>query len=441
MQEGFLKATERLFRKEYTFYYSVIICMLIASVYILVRPAQYKIIYGITVNHPDMLLDSAYSGIRSRSLLQKAIGHLPFEVNYYWERAPHEEIFGDSLPVRVIVNNSSGKKYHGDLQINSLSSHSYSVDHEDTVQFYEFGENVKRYYGDFRLLKGPAFKSHFAPLIVRFNQPGKLLDSYYQTLFIDSDSHAGTVRLSVIAANPLKGKAFLSELIKQYNAAHPLPGGAHHYQDSLKLVEKRLALFKLYRQDKQQIKTLEVIKRYAQKPLRQFVQLPYIDEVKNAGLKPGLEKFNKTQLEKQHLLAAAKVDDAAVAHADMKLSILKTEISDQINGELPNFADEYVIKRLVQRYKRIIADQAGSERVKTQDAITLPGNDNIHVEATGVNFMVIYMLAVLSGFALPISFAFIINLKFTVMRGEWFSNQTLTEKMKILFGISRSTDA
>jgi len=446
--ERLLNAGRIFFRKEYVFYYSVLFFILLASLYIYFDDSRFKVSYAIHINQVGVPADTIFTRIRSKDLVRKTIDHLPFEVNYYWERAPHKEIFGDSLPVKIIGNSPVPKLYEGDLHLHSLSSHFFSTDHEDTVQFYEFGEPVKDYYGDFKVVKAPAFKSHFDPLVIRFNQPEKLIRSFYQHLSVDSDTRAGGVRLSVITTNPLKGQAFLDELIKQYNAANLVPAKSDRHEDSLMAVEQKLALLKSYRRpaalpgpDKQQMKLLGVIKPYVDKPVRQFVQVPYIDEVENKSLKTNLEKFNKAELDKQHFLASGKIDDVAIAHADRELKLLRTEILDQINQKSPGLAEERSLKRYEIRYKKLITSRPSTKRSTKHDAILVTGKQGTQVSITGVNFFVIYMGAIVLGLLLPLVFAFFVNLDLAIIRGEWFNSHTLTEKVKMLFGISRSTDA
>ena len=444
MMERILSVIKTPFRKEYRFYASVLLFMLLASVYLYIKGTSYKISYAIHVNHPGIPLDAIYSKIKSKPLVQKTIDHLPFEVNYYSANAPHKEIYGSALPVKVIINNPVAKRYEHDLLLNPVSSHSYSIDHEDTVQFYEIGEPVKRYYGNFKVVKGLSFKSHFDPLIFRFNQPDAVFASFYQNLLIDSDSHAKTIILSIITTHPLKGEDFLNELIQQYNADNQVPGQTYNYEDSLKLIEQKLASLKLARKpvtvsspSKQQLKTLEVIRPYVEKPANQFIQVPYTDEVENAALKNSLEKFNKTQLDKQHFLAATKVDDLAVANADKKLSVLRTEILDLLNNKHADINDEHLLKQSASRYAGLIAIQSVKKTVKNAGAISIPDKDDVQIEIAGASFVEVYVCAMLLGLLIPLVFAFIANLDLTMMRGTRFNSQTLAEKLKILFGLSQ----
>ncbi len=69
--------------------------------------------------------------------------------------------------VELILNKYEPITYTKNLIIKSLSSHSFSIEHEDTIQFYEINDRVSRYYGKFRVVRGPAFTPHFQTVIAQ----------------------------------------------------------------------------------------------------------------------------------------------------------------------------------------------------------------------------------------------------------------------------------
>jgi hypothetical protein len=208
------------FRRKYIFYRSVVFFLLLAFIYLSTSQVKYKVSSVISLNNSNQSAGLVAEDLKSKILVQKAISKLPFDVNYYKESSPQKEIYRDSLPVKLILNRHERITYANDLIIKSLSSHSFSIEHEDTIQFYEINERVNHNYGKFRVVRGPAFTPHFQTIIVRLNEPVDMLEYYYNNLVIESDESNKTIALSILVNNVQKGKDFLYKLLEVYSKSN-----------------------------------------------------------------------------------------------------------------------------------------------------------------------------------------------------------------------------
>ncbi len=185
------------FRKKYIFYTSVIFFLQLASIFLSASQVRYKVSTVISLNNSNQSAGLVAEDFNSKVLVLNTINQLPFRVNYYKENSPKTEIYGNSLPVKLVFDKSNESTYTNNLVIKSLSSHSFSIEHADTIQFYEINERVNRNYGKFRVVRGPAFTSHFQTVIVRLNEPVDMLEYYYNNLVIKPDESSKTIALSI----------------------------------------------------------------------------------------------------------------------------------------------------------------------------------------------------------------------------------------------------
>jgi tyrosine-protein kinase Etk/Wzc len=464
------------FVRKYRFYTSLVFFLIIASVYLILIPTRYKVSSKISLNNNSRLsLQSVVSGLKAKPLVQKAIDQLPFGVNYYKESSPREEVYGNSLPVKMLLDDSIGVRYAHNLLLKPISSHSFSIEHEDTIQFYEIGEHVNQYYGKFKMVRGSAFNAHFSPLIIKLNQPSDLFKTFYENLELKTVEKDRAIVLSILVKNAEKGKDFLGKLLELYNNNNRISTQDGTLNNSLQSIQQEIATLKIKAEKLEQqssgsggssvitknvhlnglqLKTLEVIKPYLKNSVSQFVQIPYVDEVQNIDLRNNLNKFNKAELDKQRLLGAQKIDDLAVSYVDHQLSTLQTSILVQLdrlrNGNVvetnaPDASSSNIpatelalvnrqIKADMLRYENLSQGSQEAKAVSHTGVFRVVERPGDHIQEVRPDFFIVYTLALFLGLLVPMLFTFFESLNTSITRRRWFNNQTLTEKIKILLG-------
>jgi hypothetical protein len=440
------------FRKKYIFYTSVVFFVLLASIYLSASQVKYKVSSEISLNHSDQSTKLVAGDLKSKTLVQRVINQLPFQVNYYKENSPEKEMYKDSLPVELILNKQEEGAYTNKLIIKSLSSHSFSIEHEDTIQFYEINEHVNRYYGKFKVVRGPAFTPHFETVIVKLNEPFELFENYYKNLTVTPDESNKTITLSVLANNAQKGQAFLYKLLQLYSASHSeaSQNQKRNYSDSVNVLTKKLDLLEAGGSNKspilaksklsaQQLNTLKVIKPYLQKSVNQFVQVPYTEKVQSRDLRDDLDGYNKMQLEKQRLLGQTKPDDLEVSNIDKRISSIKASVLSFID-RLQNNEVEPGTQSDRETERHLYADILKYQRAQNREAINT-GNIKIiekpedNIKEIAPNAFLVYAMALFVGLLIPMLFILINNLSASITQRQLFNSQTLGEKIKILVGV------
>jgi hypothetical protein len=213
------------FRKKYIVYTSIIFFLQLASIFLSASQVRYKVSTVISLNNSNQSAGLVAEDFNSKVLVLNTINQLPFKVNYYKENSPKAEIYGDSLPVELVFDKSNESTYTNNLVIKSLSSHSFSIEHEDTIQFYELNERINRIYGKFKVVRGPAFTPHFQTVIVRLNEPVDMLGYYYNNLVIEPDESNKIIALSILVNNAQKGQDFLNKLLELYSKSNNIQRG------------------------------------------------------------------------------------------------------------------------------------------------------------------------------------------------------------------------
>jgi hypothetical protein len=439
------------FRKKYIFYTSVVFFVLLAFIYLSASQTKYRVSSVISLNNSNQSAKLVAGDLKSKILIKKTISQLPFEVSYYKESSPQREIYRDSLPVQLILNKKEESTYAHNLIIKSLSSHSFSIEHEDTIQFYEMNEPVNSYYGKFKVIRGPVFTPHFQTVIVKLNCPFDLVEDYYDNLIIKPDESSKTIALSILVNNPQKGQDFLYKLVELYSTNHGTSAldKKNNYIDSIKSLAQQLEMLQAGTKKApilvdpklsvQQLNTLKVIRPYLQKPVNQFVQVPYTEEVKSQSLRDDLDGFNKMQLEKQRLLGQTKVDDLQVSDIDKRISALKGSVLNSIDrlqnneAELNTEPDKIAERHLQTEILKY--QHAQSVEVLNTGNIKIIEKPEGNIREITPNAFLVYAMAILLSLLISMLFSLIDMLNASITQRRWFSSQTFGEKIKILVGV------
>ena len=98
---------KRSFRKRYIFYTPVVFFVLLAFIFLSASQVRYKVSTVIGLNNSNQSAELVAEDLNSKILVLNTINQLPFGVNYYKENSPKVEIYGDSLPIRLILDKSN----------------------------------------------------------------------------------------------------------------------------------------------------------------------------------------------------------------------------------------------------------------------------------------------------------------------------------------------
>ncbi len=167
---------------------------------------QYKVSAKIELK--GISTESAISGLKSKGLVQKTIGQLPLQVNFYNTKSPKKELYGDSLPVKFIFSGVDSVNTATFLELAVLSDDQFTLTNNDTLSYHKFNDLVNESYGKFTVVKKPAFKSYDQTYIIKLNEPAQLLNQFYNDLRVKPGSRDNVIAVSALAGTPKKELIF-----------------------------------------------------------------------------------------------------------------------------------------------------------------------------------------------------------------------------------------
>jgi len=471
--------------KKYGLFMCVPLFLVAAYFYSDAMYPQYKVTAKIAIR--DIPVTSVVDGIKSKALVQKVISQLPLTAKFYSTKSPKKELYGDSVPARFVFSGTNKVNLPTRLEFAATSGGQYTLNNNDTITYHQFNELVNDYYGKFIVEKNPLFKSSDQAFIVKLDEPGNVLNQFYNNLHVEPAIGNNIMTLSITAGNSKQGIDFLNMLLRLYDAANPhsaavaaptpVTANTDAINDNInKLKQKTWALEgeikKLREQNKQvvriprakskldanQAKIYAAIKPYVKKPVDQFVQIPFVDEIEDPELNDEVNEYNETELAKQHLLASSSGNDGEIDTTNKKLMMLRSDIFEKITKPVKNDNPGFVLSSgnpavaavirskedsLNEFYKNIRAERAQSEIVKaapvkpytaaTGSRLVILEKPEDNIEYIPVNEMLIYGIALLAASVVLCAWWLIRNLRKKTTSYASFDSEKINEKLNNLF--------
>ncbi|MFI5161762.1 MAG: hypothetical protein ACHQHN_10830 [Sphingobacteriales bacterium] len=335
--------------------------LLLAAAYFYADSLYPKYKVSAKVEVQDVPAASIIDGIKSKSLVEKTISQLPLTAKFYNVNSPKKELYGDSVPGRFVFSGDNKVNFPTRLEIAVPGGNQFTLNNNDTITFHQFNELINEPYGKFIVEKNPLFKSPDQAFIVKLDEPGNVVDQFYKDLHVESGSQNNVMTVSILAGNSQEGVDFLNMLFRLYDRANPRkavaapPVAAEANTDAItnnintlkeKGFELESEIKKLKEQsrytvirpqtrrklDEKQVKIYEAIKPYVKKPIDQFVQIPFVDEIEDPELNDEVNEYNETELSKQHMLASTQNNTGKIDTTNKKLMMLRSDIFEKVSG-------------------------------------------------------------------------------------------------------------
>lgn len=230
-------------RHWYWFLLGVLLCTLLAFIYLRYTKPVYKISAELLVKdnkkgmQPDAdafselnifkstkNIDNEIRVLKSKSLLQKTfreISHLQ-PTQFVEGRIKEGEIYGNDAPLIVQIDSTFRDSLITDENnIYSLTIEkgmSFMLKGEDGNHKYNYGQKVKKPFGSFVLAKNPKYRGKEKDVQLRFNDLKKYANAYNKEMSIAApDKQASTILISINDPVPQKAKDIINQLLKKYN--------------------------------------------------------------------------------------------------------------------------------------------------------------------------------------------------------------------------------
>jgi len=376
----------------YLFLISISACLTSAFVYLKLSTPQYKIsstlliqeskegegvlkgtaFSDLAIFNASRTVDNEMEVLRSRNLLEKVLKGLSLETNYFIDGPLKQtELYGSSLPVKVILEKIGSKGYNKKLKVSVLDAHTFKLEDGPEHGTYKFGQKV--YNPDYiiRVIPGPAFAKNSKTVNINFNNIHGLAESYSSSRLeiLPIKLEANTIVLSLEDAIPERGIDILTRLIEIYNKQN-VEEKNKLALNTISFIDNRLKFLSTdlstveedveqYKQDNRvtdigsdaqqnlqqaseydqqlasseiQLNVLQSIEAYLKSQGNQFEMVPSTLGLEDATLVGLINRFNEVQLERQRLLRTSEPRNPLVLNINDQLTNLKSNIRENLRN-------------------------------------------------------------------------------------------------------------
>ncbi len=377
----------------YVFALSAIICLGAAHFYLLNATRLYKvtgtlliqsdfkgdgILKGTAFSDLNMFqgaktVDNEMEVLRSRDLIHATLKDLALETKYALEgRFNEKELYANTLPVQVIVNNLSGLAYSQKLKLQIRDNETFVLHNKGNNVLYRFNQTIKGPGYSIKVRKGPAFDPNFPAISISFRDLYKMAESYslsaLKILPIVKD--ANTVSLTLLDAIPQRGVDILNKLIETYNEENLnsknlvarntirfIDKRLEDLTDELSTVEQGVENYKQYNRitdinsdaelnlrtsgsydqdlslSQIQLDLIRALEDYLSQPDDgQYQLVPSTLGIKDITLSNLINKYNDLQVERQRLLRNNNPDNPLIININEQLAGLKSNLQEIIRN-------------------------------------------------------------------------------------------------------------
>lgn len=316
-------------------------------------------------------IDNEIEILKSKSLMNRVLKELALNTTYYVDgRVKSTEIFGNTMPVKVIVSKLDSAAFGKTVLIETKDNINFQLKDNGVTSQHKFGQEIKRPYASFTVVAGGGSIKNGQKVTVKFHDLRKVADYYNQKLIVAPvNKNASVLSLSLVDPVPAKGVAILNKLVEVYNKEavedkNLIAGSTIQFiDDRLKYLTSELTVVeqdvesykrnnrvtdvsseaKLYLEKASdynrqlsewaiQIDVLESIEKYLLKQESQFELVPSTLSIQDATLLGLISKFNELQLERKRLLRVSQPGNPLVQNINEQLANLRGNILENLRN-------------------------------------------------------------------------------------------------------------
>lgn len=197
-----------------------------------------NILKEIDIFAPKKVIENETEILKSYAMMDKVVGGLGLDVQYFRPSATLKEEIYDTSPIRVLVEKASPSLYDSELTIMVEDSRTVRID-DNT---YPINQSIQTPYGRLRIFPRQPLKAGMEPVLVEVLPRQQAVDEFLTNLTVQSSSKASTVLLLTLEdAVPRRGRAVLNRLISEYNQAAVVDKNIVA-ANTLNFIEERLRL-------------------------------------------------------------------------------------------------------------------------------------------------------------------------------------------------------
>ncbi len=187
---------------------------------------------------PKAVVENEIEILKSYTLMDKVVGHLNLDVQYFTPTTFGKREVYNEAPVRLIVERALPDLYEEALTLSFPSNRLVRINDVS----YPINQSIKTPYGRLRVFARQPINAQTAPVVVKVLPRSETVNNYVKNLKAEPTSKAATViALTLEDAVPSKGEAILNQLIAEYNQA-AIADKNITAANTLNFIEERLRL-------------------------------------------------------------------------------------------------------------------------------------------------------------------------------------------------------
>lgn len=310
--------------------------------------------------------------LKSVTLMQRVVKDLSLYVNYYVEgHVKTEEIYGSSLPIKVVVSDLKQPAFGKTLRIQIQDKNNFVLNDEETESSHEFGQKIVMPYATFTITATPGFSTTgYNEVLVEFKDYRRVANYYRNALNIyPINKETKVIAIDLAEPVPEKGVDLVYHLISLYNkdkandkkasAVNSLSflderikflsseltdveENVERYKrnnevtnldsDARMYVEKAADYNRQISEWQVQIDVLQTIEDYLTKSANKSILVPSTLNIKDPTLQDLINRFNELQLERQGLLRTMQPNNPLVVNLSDQLTNLEENILENLRN-------------------------------------------------------------------------------------------------------------
>ncbi|RZK45100.1 MAG: polysaccharide biosynthesis tyrosine autokinase [Hymenobacter sp.] len=165
-------------------------------------------------------IDNEMEVLKSVSIMERVAKELDLYTSYYVKgRAIDKEIYGQSVPIKVLRNNMDSTAAGKSFTVFLKADNSFQLqDYTGAVTTHRFGQEIKMPYGSFTIVASATKSAVSDKIIVQFNDIHQVAVHYSQAISVQSVGKSSNVlNLTLIDPIPEKAKNIINKLMHVYN--------------------------------------------------------------------------------------------------------------------------------------------------------------------------------------------------------------------------------
>jgi capsular exopolysaccharide synthesis family protein len=370
---------------------SLAACLIAAYLYLQIAPVEYKVtstlliqddVYGegllkgtafsdLNMFRTSRTVDNEMEVLRSKDLIYEVLKGLAMETRYLrksiWKTM---ELYGDSLPVRVVIHRLDRSAYvNKKLSVSVLDGKKLIFEEGKKRSIYRFNQVISRPGFVISIEKGPSFRENSQPITISFINLHQLAEVYSvsRLMVMPVIKDANTIVLSLTDAVPQRGIDILDRLIQTYNLENVsnknimalntikfIDGKLNYLSKDLSRVEQDVQDYKKFNQvtelssnaqiDLQssgsyneqlasngvQMSLVESMIAYLLNQDSRFELVPTTMGLKDPTLQNLTDKYNNLQIERQRLMRTNQAGNPLVVNISDQLTGLKANLLENL---------------------------------------------------------------------------------------------------------------